>query len=51
MAIGGWLAGLLYDLFGSYQVAFATGVAANIANFVLIGFLAWRQTAQKVPAG
>ncbi len=47
MAIGGWLAGFLYDLFGSYQVAFATGVAANIANFVLIGFLTWRQTSEK----
>lgn len=47
MAIGGWLAGLLYDMFGSYQVAFATGVAANIGNFALIGVLAWRQTIER----
>lgn len=47
MAIGGWLAGYLYDIFGTYQVAFATGVAANIGNFALIGFLTWRQTIER----
>src|SRR5262249_17268850 len=29
MAIGGWLAGLLYDHYGTYLVAFAAGVGAN----------------------
>ena len=51
MALGGWLAGLLYDVFGSYGPAFATGVAANILNFALIGFLASRQSAQEAPSG
>lgn len=51
MAIGGWLAGYLYDLFGSYQVAFAAGVFANILNFMLIGFLVSRATRPAVSAG
>jgi MFS family permease len=39
MALGGWLAGALYDHFGSYAPAFATGVGANAINLVLIGTL------------
>jgi MFS family permease len=44
MALGGWLAGYLYDLFGSYAPAFATGVAANILNVAIIGLLVSRQS-------
>ncbi len=44
MAIGGWLAGYIYDLSGSYAPAFATGVAANIVNFAIIGLLVARQS-------
>lgn len=43
MAIGGWLAGALYDYFGFYAPAFATGVLFNLANLALIGFLLSRQ--------
>ncbi len=43
MAAGGWLAGLLYDHFGYYAPAFATGVGANILNLVVVGFLVGRQ--------
>jgi MFS family permease len=43
MALGGWLAGALYDHFGSYTVAFATGVGANALNLLLIGTLLARQ--------
>jgi MFS family permease len=39
MAFGGWLAGALYDHFGSYAPAFATGVGANALNLILIGTL------------
>ncbi len=39
MALGGWLAGAIYDLFGSYTPAFATGVGANALNLLLIGAL------------
>jgi MFS family permease len=44
MAIGGWLAGFLYDLYGSYAPAFATGVGANIVNFAIVGLLVSRQS-------
>ena len=40
MALGGWLAGALYDQLSTYAPAFAVGVAFNLANIVLIGWLA-----------
>jgi len=43
MALGGWLAGALYDYFGSYVPAFATGVGANVINLLLIGTLLARR--------
>jgi MFS family permease len=43
MAAGGWLAGLLYDHFGTYAPAFAFGVGANLLNLLVIGVLvAWQ---------
>ena len=47
MALGGWLAGALYDYFGSYVPAFATGVGANALNLLLIGSLLARQRYRK----
>jgi MFS family permease len=43
MALGGWLAGLLYDHFGYYAPAFATGIGANILNVLVVGMLVLRQ--------
>ncbi len=43
MALGGWLAGALYDHFGSYVPAFASGVGANALNLLLIGTLLARR--------
>ena len=43
MAMGGWLAGLLYDRFGYYAPAFAAGIGANLLNLLLIGALVARQ--------
>jgi MFS family permease len=43
MASGGWIAGLLYDRFGYYAPAFATGIGANILNLLVIGVLVARQ--------
>jgi MFS family permease len=43
MAIGGWLAGYLYDIYGYYTPAFAVGVAFNIANIALLFMLVVRQ--------
>jgi MFS family permease len=42
MAIGGWLAGALYDLYGFYAPAFAAGIGANILNFLIVGVLVMR---------
>jgi hypothetical protein len=42
MAAGGWLAGLLYDHFGFYAPAFATGIGTNILNLLIIGVLVAR---------
>jgi MFS family permease len=42
MALGGWLAGFLYDHFGYYAPAFAAGIGANILNFLIIGILVLR---------
>jgi len=43
MAGGGWLAGLLYDHFGYYAPAFATGLGVNMINLALVGTLALRK--------
>ena len=42
MAVGSWWAGLLYDHFGYYAPAFASGVAFNVANLLIVGFLIFR---------
>ena len=46
MATGGWLAGAIYDKLGSYQQAFATGLAANLLNLLILAglVLAWRRS-------
>jgi len=46
LALGGWLAGLLYDHFGYYAPAFATGIGANILNVLIVGTLVFRQRAK-----
>jgi MFS family permease len=42
MALGGWLAGLLYDHYGYYAPAFAVGIGANILNILVVGTLVMR---------
>jgi len=44
MAAGGWIAGIIYDHFGFYAPAFATGLGINILNFIVIGTLALRRS-------
>jgi MFS family permease len=45
MAAGSWLAGVLYDHFGFYAPAFATGLAFNLVNTSIITglVLRWRR--------
>jgi MFS family permease len=50
MAAGGWLAGLLYDHFGYYTPAFATGIGANLLNLLVVGLLVGRQRYRAVYA-
>lgn len=38
MALGGWLSGWIYDLSGSYEMAFVNGIVWNMLN---IGIVAW----------
>ena len=50
MAAGSWLAGVLYDYFGFYAPAFATGLAFNLVNAAIVAalLLLWRQSASRV---
>jgi MFS family permease len=42
MALGSWLAGMLYDRFATYAPAFAAGVGASAINLAIIGTLVVR---------
>jgi MFS family permease len=35
MALGGWMTGAIFDLTGSYTVAFANGIAWNVVNLAI----------------
>jgi hypothetical protein len=45
MALGGWMSGAVFDLTGSYQAAFVNGIAWNLLNLAIVGFLLWRASA------
>ena len=45
MALGGWMAGALYDLTGSYTASFINAIAFNVANAAIVVFLARRHRA------
>ena len=49
MAAGSWLAGWIYDHFGTYAAAFGAGVAFNLVNLALIGFLVSRLPRRHAP--
>jgi MFS family permease len=46
MALGGWMSGWVYDLTGSYQMAFLNGLAWNLVNLAVCAFLIWKQAAR-----
>ena len=39
MAFGGWISGLIYDLSGSYRMAFLNGLIWNLVNLALAAWL------------
>ena len=45
MALGGWMAGALYDLTGSYTASFINAVAFNVLNAAIVVFLTRRHRA------
>lgn len=42
MALGGWLSGWIFDMTGSYDAAFVNGIAWNLLNLAIAGWLYWR---------
>jgi len=42
MALGGWMSGAVFDLTGSYRAAFINGLAWNLLNVAIVGFLLYR---------
>jgi cyanate permease len=44
MGLGGWIAGALYDVSGSYRLAFVNGVAWNVLNLIVLTLLLHRST-------
>jgi MFS family permease len=48
MALGGWISGVVFDLTGSYHAAFINGIAFNLFNLAIAGWLlrrAWKRNA------
>ena len=43
MALGGWMAGALYDLTGSYTASFINAIAFNVLNAAIVVYLARRR--------
>jgi MFS family permease len=46
MAAGGWLSGVIFDLTGSYQMAFVHGIAWNVVNLAIASWLMLRVRAR-----
>ena len=47
MALGGWMSGWVYDLTGSYQMAFINGIGWNALNLLIMFWLLSRHLGTK----
>ncbi len=50
MALGGWLSGLIFDLTGSYRMAFVNGIVWNGLNIAIMLLILWRSGGLSRPA-
>ena len=50
MALGGWLAGVIFDATGSYQAAFLNGIGWNLINVSIMSFVLFRGGRRPVAA-
>ncbi|MBI2255438.1 MAG: MFS transporter [Proteobacteria bacterium] len=44
MALGGWMSGVIFDLTGSYHMAFLNGIAWNVVNMAIALWLLMRRS-------
>jgi MFS family permease len=42
MALGGWMSGVIFDVTGSYQMAFFNGILWNLLNASIVAWLLLR---------
>ena len=47
MAFGGWISGFIFDLTGSYKLAFLNGIIWNVINILLIIYLMFKGKSNK----
>jgi len=50
MALGGWLSGAIYDIYGTYQAALLNGIAWNLGNMLILMWLLLRLRRSLAPA-
>jgi MFS family permease len=50
MALGGWMSGVIFDATGSYRAAFLHGIAWNLLNVTIAGWLLMKNRHRTMPA-
>ena len=50
MALGGWVSGVIFDLTGSYQIAFLNGIAWNVVNAAIALWLLYNRPRPQLAA-